>query len=368
MKPLHLREQHSKLGAVFREVVGYEVPASYGNVAAECHAVRTGVAVADLSHRATLRVTGEDRVKWLQSIISNDILPLSPGQGLSASVLTHKGKMVTYFRVYLQPDAVVLEDVGEIGDITFQALRKFLLYGTKAKMEQTRDTHGLLLVSGPQAIQLIKEAFDIEVHGLGLLGSRTVQIADHEALLIRTEETGEQDFEIFIPAQGFGAAWQRLYEVGSPRRLRPFGTEAREILRIEAGLPHAGADLNEDIVPPEANLESTVSLTKGCYPGQEVVARMDTYGTIRRRLVGLTLSDPVVPMKGAKLFSGEREVGWVSSAVQSPQLGKTIAFGFPLRDFATPGTALTVEIAGAQHPATVTPLPFLPQPSPPSAR
>jgi folate-binding protein YgfZ len=282
--------------------------------------------------------------------------------------LTHKGKIVTYFRVYLQPNAVVLEDVGEIGDVTFLALRKFLLYGTKAKMEQTRDSYGLLLVSGAQAIQLIKEGFDLDVHALGLLGSRPVRIAGHEALLIRTEETGEYDFEIFVPAQGLGATWQRLHEVGSPLGLRPFGTEAREILRVEAGLPHAGPDLNEDIVPPEANLESAVSLTKGCYPGQEVVARMDTYGTIRRRLVGLTLSDAILPMKGAKLLSGEREVGWVSSAVQSPQLGKTIAFGFPLRDFATPGTSLTVEIGGAQHPATVTPLPFLPQHSHSSPR
>jgi len=141
--------------------------------------------------------------------------------------------------------------------------------------------------------------------------------------------------------------------------LKLFGAQALETLRVEAGLPKAGPDLNETIVPPEANLEGKAfSLTKGCYPGQEVVARMDTYGSIRRRLVGLVLEDTLVPPPGAKLFSGEREVGWVSSAVRSPSLGRVIAFGFPLRDFTPPGTALTVEIEGTRHNSTVCPLPF----------
>ena len=134
---------------------------------------------------------------------------------------------------------------------------------------------------------------------------------------------------------------------------------AREVLRIEAGLPKAGPDLNEEIVPPEANLEGKAfSLNKGCYPGQEVVARMDTYGNVRRKLVGLVLKDSVVPPHGAKLYSGDREVGWISSAVRSPQLNKVVAFGFPLRDFSKPDTALTVEFEGTRHPAIIQTLPF----------
>jgi folate-binding protein YgfZ len=141
--------------------------------------------------------------------------------------------------------------------------------------------------------------------------------------------------------------------------LKPFGTVARESLRIEAGLPRAGVDLTEEVVPPEANLEGKAfSLSKGCYPGQEVVARMDTYGSVRRHLVGLTLKDDVIPPKGAKLFSGDREVGWVSSSAHSPSLDSVIAFGFPLRDFSSLGTVLTVVSDGQRHEATVTSLPF----------
>jgi len=359
MKHSRLHEQHLKLGATFGGAAGWEMPLHYGSADTEYAAVRHGVGIADLSHRGRLNVTGDDRVKWLQSVISNDVLPLKPGQGLYSSFLTHKGKMLTYFRVYALADSLMLEDAGEIGDTTIQALRKFLLYGTKAKMENCADTWGLLLISGPKAADLIKSAFGADVSGLKPLSFMTQDIAGQQALFLRTEETGEIDIEVLIPADGVVPVWDKLWSAGQPMGLKPFGTEAREMLRIEAGIPKAGPDLNEEIVPPEANLEGKAfSLSKGCYPGQEVVARMDTYGSVRRRLVGLAVKDPVIPPKGAKLFSGDREVGWISSAVRSPSVGSIIAFGFPLRDFSNPGTALTVDVNGQRHDATVQALPF----------
>ena len=162
------------------------------------------------------------------------------------------------------------------------------------------------------------------------------------------------------PSECLEEMWKQVWSAGGAVGLSLFGAHALESLRVEAGLPKAGPDLNENIVPPEANLEGKAfSLTKGCYPGQEVVARMDTYGSLRRRLVGLALEDAVMPPPGAKLFSGEREVGWISSAVRSPSLRKSIALGFPLRDFTPPGTALTVEINGERKAATVQSLPFV---------
>jgi len=359
MKHSRLHEHHLKLGAAFDEAAGWEMPLHYGNAEAEYAAVRGSAGIADLSHRSRLSVTGDDRIKWLQSVISNDILPLKPGQGLYSSFLNHKGKMLTYFRVYALADSLMLEDVGEIGDVTLQVLRKFLLYGTKAKLENCAGTWGLLLVSGPKAIELIKTALGADVSGLTPLSFIMHEVAGQQVLLIRTEETGEIDIEVLIPAEGVIPAWEKLWSAGQPMGLKPFGTEAREMLRMEAGLPKAGPDLNEEIVPPEANLEGKAfSLSKGCYPGQEVVARMDTYGNVRRKLVGLVLKDPVIPPAKAKLFSGDREVGWISSATKSPHLKSLIAFGFPLRDFSNPDTALTVEINGQRHDATVQALPF----------
>ncbi len=360
MKHSRLHDEHAKRGAAFIEQHGWEVAADYGDAAAEHRAVRNGVGVMDLSSRGKIRVTGDDRVKWLQSVISNDILALAAGQGICASLLTHKGKMLSYFRVYQLGDALMLEDVGEIGEATFAALRKFLLYGTKAKMENCAESWGLLLVSGPKALELIKEAFGADVSSLPVLSFVSHQTDGHGALLIRSEETGGTDIEILLPADGLKTAWDRLWAAGGTSGLKPFGTSALESLRVEAGLPKAGPDLNENVVPPEANLEGKAfSLTKGCYPGQEVVARMDTYGSVRRRLAGIVMDDAVTPPAGAKLFSGDREVGWVSSAVHSPSLGKVIALGFPLRDFTPPGTALTVEINGERKAATVQALPFV---------
>ncbi len=354
-----LYDRHQKLGAHFGEVAGWEVPVHYGDPTRECAAVRRSAAIADLSQRGTLRVTGEDRGTWLQSVTTNDILPLTVGAGLYSSLLSHKGKMLTYFRVYALAEALLLEDVGEIGETTYQALRKFLLYGTKATMERCGDTWGILLLSGPGTMELIQQALGADASGLTPLSFLMHDIGGRQALIVRTEETGETDVEILIPSEGLSTAWDRLWEAGASMGLTPFGTEAREALRLEAGLPRAGSELTEDIVPPEANLEGKAfSLTKGCYPGQEVVARMDTYGNVRRRMVGLLLQDPALPPKGAKLFSEEREVGWISSAIQSPSLGSPIALGFPLRDFTQPGTELTVDIHGQRHKATVHALPF----------
>ncbi len=359
MKESRLHAHHSKLGATFEEVTDWQVPLHYGNMLDEYRAVREAVGIADLSHRGKLRVTGEDRVKWLQSVISNDLLSLQPGQGRYSSFLTHKGKMLTYFRCYMQSDAVMLEDAGEIGDQTYTALRKFLLYGTKAKMENCRDSWGLLLLSGPKAAAVMNTAFGTDVGNLKPVNFISAAIGGQTALVIRAEETGERDYEILIPAEGLIAAWERLLEAGAPHGIRPVGSQAREALRIEAGIAKAGPDLNEEIVPPEANLQDKAfSLSKGCYPGQEVVARMDTYGSVRRHLVGLVVKGSVVPPKGAKLFTGTREVGWISSATLSPELEKPIALGFPLRDFSAAGTPLSIEADGARYEATVQPLPF----------
>ncbi len=359
MKHSRLQDHHARLGAAFEDVTGWTVPAHYGDPVAEHRAVRHSVGLADLSHRGKVRVTGDDRVKWLQSVISNDILPLQPGQGRYSGFLSHKGKMLAYFRVYVQADAVMLEDAGETGDATYNALRKFLLYGTKAKMENCAESWGLLLVSGPKAALVVKAAFGTDVEDLKPVNFVPATIGGQGAMVMRTEETGEQDIEILIPADGLVPAWERLMEAGAPHGIKPVGSQAREALRIEAGIPKAGPDLNEEIVPPEANLEGKAfSLTKGCYPGQEVVARMDTYGNVRRKLVGLLLKDSTIPPRGAKLFSGDREIGWISSATRSPQLDAVIALGFPLRDFSAAGTVLRIEAEGARYDATVQALPF----------
>ena len=226
-------------------------------------------------------------------------------------------------------------------------------------MENCAESWGLLLVSGPKACATVSAAFGVEMSDLMPVSAIAAKIGGHTSFVLRTEETGEDDLEILLPADALSTAWERLMEAGATYGIKAVGGHAREALRIEAGLPKAGSDLNEEIVPPEANLGGKAfSLNKGCYPGQEVVARMDTYGNVRRHLVGLVMNGSSIPPRGAKIFSGDREVGWVSSATHSPQLKSPIALAFPLRDFSAPGTNLTVEVDGVRHNATVRALPF----------
>ena len=362
MKPSVLHSIHEELGAHFVALGDRSIPAHYGDHAAEHLAVRKTAGIADISHRGMLQVTGDDRVTWLQSIVSQDLRPLQPGKGCYSAFMSAKGKILSCFRVYLQPEAVLVEDVGEVGDQTFQAFRKFLLYGTKAKIKSLLESWGILLVSGPLASKILEDSFSISVKSLAPLCFVSFEIDGQYALVARTEETGEEDFELFASQEVLPSAWKRISAVGTPFGLRPFGSEARESLRLEAGIPRLGPDLNDQIVPPEANLEGKAfSLSKGCYPGQEVVARMDTYGSVKRRLVGLTVQAPAgtVLSPGTKVFRGDREVGWISSAGFSPSLNQLIALAFPLRDFTAPETELEVEREGRRYPSTVHSLPFL---------
>ena len=361
MNTLPLHEQHQALGAIFQQDGESEIPVHYGDPQLEYEALHAGAGLADLSFRGRVIITGDDRITWLQSIISQDILPLQPGQGRYSTFMDHKGKMLSYFRVFMCPDQIVIEDVGEVGEQTHAAFRKFLLYGTKAKMAKGLESQGLLLLSGPKAAEIIKEALGVEAANLASLQSIVFTFEGADGFIARTEETGMSDFELFVPLGVLAALWSHLLKVGEPNEIKPFGKAIRETTRIEAGLPRLGPDINDRIVPPEANLENIAfSLSKGCYPGQEVVARMDTYGSVKRRLVGLVVegTEDDLPEAGDKLFSGTREVGWVSSSTFSPLLQKPIALGFPLRDFTPPGTQLEIETRGKKYRTSVSSLPF----------
>lgn len=361
MNTLPLHEYHQTLGAIFQQDGDWEAPSHYGNPQLEYEALHSNAGLADLSIRGNVIVTGDDRITWLQSIISQDILPLQPGQGRYSTFMDHKGKMLSYFRVFIRPEQVVIEDVGEVGEQTYAALRKFLLYGTRAKMAKGMESQGLFLLSGPKAAEILKETLGVEVESLASLQSMPFSFEGAQGFIARTEETGIADYELFAPLEVLLPLWTHLLKTGEPVGLKPIGKATLETARIEAGLPRLGPDINERIVPPEANLEGIAfSLTKGCYPGQEVVARMDTYGSVKRRLVGLVIegTEKDQPETGAKLFSGTREVGWVSSSTFSLLLQKPIALGFPLRDFTQPATQLEVETQGKRFPASVSALPF----------
>ncbi|HLG22542.1 MAG TPA: glycine cleavage T C-terminal barrel domain-containing protein, partial [Candidatus Manganitrophaceae bacterium] len=153
--------------------------------------------------------------------------------------------------------------------------------------------------------------------------------------------------------------WGRLLSAGNEYGISPVGQAALETLRIEAGRPRYGTDIDEHIIPIEAGLEAeAISYTKGCYPGQEVIARIQTYGHVNKHLSGLIIEGKTLPQKGDKVFQEEKELGWITSATLSPFVGKVIAMGYLRPQISAPGTAVEVEIDQTRVPAQVVERPF----------
>ncbi|MBI4482292.1 MAG: aminomethyl transferase family protein, partial [Acidobacteria bacterium] len=156
--------------------------------------------------------------------------------------------------------------------------------------------------------------------------------------------------------------WQELIAMGERFSLRPVGWEAYQVLRVEAGIPLFGTDMDESHMPLEAGLEHALSTTKGCYVGQEVMARILYRGHVNRKLTGLRLQGGKVPEKGSTIVAGDKEIGQVTSAVFSPALGQPIALGYVRREFLTPGSKVEVKFNGDSASAEVVTLPFYRRP------
>ena len=286
------------------------------------------VSLVDRTHRGRLALTGEDAAEFLDGQLSNDIAALEPGTGCRAALLTPKGKMLADVRVLRTPDGG--EYWLECERVALQALFDALRRGTigwrcelhKRTLEQT-------------TLSLIGAATD-----LGVDESRSGEVGGAPVLRVGTPE-GED----IVCATGDVAA------VRAALRAPELPEDEADVLRVEAGVPRYGAELDDSVIPQEAALNDThVSFTKGCYVGQETVARLHWRGKPNRHLRGLRLSAPVAP--GTPLVLGEREVGKVASSVVSPRLGP-IALALVRRE-AGPGDELQ---AGAAT-AVVSELPF----------
>lgn len=357
MQQSTLYPMHQACGATFTEVAGWSMPANFGNVADEYRAVRQAVGVLDLSHRSLVRITGSHRQRFLQAMVSNDTADLEPGQGCHATLLTNKGKLVADFVVYADADAYWLDLEPGLAPTLIDALDFFLIADDVTLTDATAEW-GLLSLQGPDAAELLMLACGQEVPALPRLAHTDCRMAGHDVRLIARSHTGEDGYQLLAPMAALPALWEALWEHRHTCALRAVGLEALDVLRIEAGIPVLGRDMTEETIPVEANLTDAISYTKGCYVGQEVIARLDARGHVNRRLMGLRLEGDVVPQAGDVIVSPEREVGWVTSAAFSPALQQAIAMGYIRREAFSPGTALAVRSAGATLDAEVVALPF----------
>jgi folate-binding protein YgfZ len=319
----------------------------------EYQAVRDAVGFLDLSDRGKIEITGPDRVTFLHSMISNDVQELSEWAGRYGTFLTARGKIVSDFFYYKFPDQIILDITADLLIKTVQTLEKYIVMDEVDLKDVSSDSSHFSL-QGPGASNLVQEL-------LGDSGpeeqyaAQEVTWQEETLWLIRKNELAESGFEMILPrniAPSFQAA---LQEKGSGSGLREIGQEARDILRLEAAIPWYGVDMDENRYPVEARLDQAISYTKGCYLGQEVVAKATHVGGVSNLLMGLKIQGEQIPSQGSAVFNeAGKQIGAVTSAVFSPRSEGPIAFAYLKRAFAEAGGLCQVEIEGGESvPAEV---------------
>ncbi len=357
MRRSTLFAMHQELGATFTEMAGWQLPGHFGDPEAEYQAVRHGVGLCDVSYRGLVRVTGKDRQRFLHAMVSNDTASLQPGQGCYATFLTNKGKLVADFVVYADADAYLLDLEPQAVGPFIEALDWFV-FSEDVGLQDESAQWGLLSLQGPRAAELLALALGQEVPELSTYAYTWCALAGHQVRLLRRSHTGELGYQLLAPLEILPDLWQALWPYHEACEAKAVGLEALEVLRIEAGIPLLGRDMTDQTIPVEANLDEAISYTKGCFIGQEVVARIEARGHVNRKLVGVLLDDAGLPKPGATIVSPEREVGWITSATYSPVRQQNIALGYVRREVWTPGTCLEVQAHGTTIGATVVELPF----------
>lgn len=348
---------HQALGATFSTTAEWEMPQHFGDLQAEYQALRHSVGLCDLSHRGLVRITGQDRQRFVHAMVSNDTQNLQPGQGCYATFLTDKGHLIADFIVYAEAEAYLLELEPQVVRPCIEAL-EFFVISEDVTLYDEGGHWGLLGVQGPRATELLTLALGHTLPELQMYASTTCQLAGHTVRCIRRSHTGQLGYQLLAPPEALPDVWQALWVYREACAARAVGLETLEVARIEAGTPVYGRDMTTETIPIEANLEAAISYTKGCYIGQEVIARIQARGHVNRKLVGILLQGEVLPEPGAKIVSPQREVGWITSATFSPARQQNIALGYVRREVLTPGTHLEVHTQGLTLGATVEALPL----------
>jgi folate-binding protein YgfZ len=286
--------------------------------------VTESAGVVDRSDRAKFIVRGPEAADFLQGQVSNDVEALEPGNGCYATVLTHKGKLRTDLRILRDADSFWL-DTEAIGHAVLEHMLRTYSLGREVEFEDVTESRAILSVIGPAARERLDAAPPAEEHAF-VTGERGIYVASQLGVDV-------------------------IAAAGTTLDVEPVSEEAAECLRIEAGRPRLGYDMDADTIPQEAGInERAVSFSKGCYVGQETVARLHYRGKPNRHLRGLRLSEPAE--RGTDILLGERVVGRLGSTCVSPRLGP-IALALVRRE-AEPGAS--VQVGGAS--AEVVDVPF----------
>jgi len=378
--PLH--ETHARLGATMLERDGWSVPESYGDVLFEYAEVReNGAGIIDLSPRGRILVGGTEAVQFLNGLITNDMKTLAANSWMLAAFPNVQGRLIAGVRVVRLNDdqtgqttpaglprrgprenacpTFLIDTEAATHERVFKTIERFTLAGDFRVTDITSQT-ALLSVQGNKATNVVRSVFGEGAAGIETSGAMELSWQHGETTaavtVIRATHTSADGFDLIVNADQAGTLWDALHNAGA----RPVGYDAVEMLRVEAGLPRYGVDMDNTNVVTETGLDDAVSYTKGCYVGQEIIARIKYRGHVAKKLSGLVFDPAQKVAAGVAIKSAEgKEIGRTTSVTYSPHLGCTIALGYLKYDYLAPGTGVKVIAGDLELSAQVTELPFV---------
>lgn len=335
-----LLNDHRAAGAKLAEFSGCLLPEVFSDFESEWRAERESVALFDTNWHAITTLTGPDRVRYLNAIVTNNIQALAEGHGTIALLLNAQGRILAELEVYASKDKLTLLSHASVRERTDATLDKYIIMDD-VEMEDATGRMGTIAIEGPRAGIVISQATGLEIERFPEFASRDVKISWMPCRVIRRSHFGNVGLEILAQREHLGSLWRTLHASVQALGGAPIGMKALNSLRLEAGVPWFPLDFNDSVIPHEAGLEKThVSFSKGCYTGQEIVERVRSRGHANRQRVRLSFSIAEAPAQETKLRAGRAEAGYVTSAGFSPAAGTAIGMGYLRREHIAPGSVV----------------------------
>jgi folate-binding protein YgfZ len=322
----------------------------------EYSAVRDGGAgLFDQSSRGRILISGTESVMFLNGLITNDMKTLAVNSWMAAAFANVQGRLLAAVRIAHREDGFLLDTESATRETVITLLDRFTMAGD-FRLQDLTDETAMFSVQGGSASEIISRVFGAEAASVERQKIVNAQFGDATVNVIRATHTAEDGFDLFVDAKNSSKVQEALTAGG----VAPISNATFETLRIEAGVPRYGIDMDENNVVTETNLDDAVSFTKGCYLGQEIIVRIKHRGHVAKKLSGVVLDDSNPVPRNSKIISSEgKEIGRVTSSTFSPRLDRAIALGYLKYDYLAAGTEVKVAAPESETKATVADMPLV---------
>lgn len=338
-----LLNEHRAAGARLGEFSECILPEGFSTLENEYRVAREAVALLDTNWHAVMHLTGPDRVRYLNAIVSNNVQSLAEGRGTLALLLNPQGHILAELEIYVLPNKILVLSHASVRPRTVSTLDKYIVMDD-VQLDDLTDKVGTVAIEGPRAAAIIRQASGVPLQDLPEMAVKEVAIDRIPCQLMRRSHFGEMGAELVVRRDRLTWLWQKLLPVMKAHGGEPVGMVALNALRLEAGTPWFPVDFNDSVIPQEAAIQDThVSFSKGCYTGQEIVERVRSRGHVNRKRVYLRFSMSQPPLPGTKLHADGKEVGYVTSAAFSPRATVAIGMGYARTEQIAPGCLLETD-------------------------